>query len=627
MKSLEDLKHQVKILDYVRNHNIQGLEQLGGDTFRINPCPICRKKDHFTIYADTNSFSSFNGCCEGGSIIDFIMQVEKVDKEDAIKRLYEEAGEDFNSKRTARTQDKPERKNDLTESEQRENGKITVEEQSKKDFIKGKNRDFILNGISKKEHQEKVYEYMAQRGINKEICDKYNIFYSNNIYTDAEKKERIVIPIYHKKEPISYVARAIGEAKQKVLNSAGEQIPLNIDYIMQDAEGDKLIYICEGWADALSIEQEGKKAIALHSTQNIKKIIEAIKNNIDTASQYVYCFCLDNDKAGEDATEKAFAELEELKKQGKKIKYCKIDFPKEYKDINEYYIKGDKEEFKQMLIPYNQDTAYSYINNSFLTDIKNMQKYRSRKTGFEKLDKELNNICSGLYCIGAISSLGKTTFVHQMADQMAEQGEKIIYFSLEQSKFELISKSISRETFKIEPFKAKTNLSIMQNSNVDNITIEAVRNYENTAKNITIVEGNFNITVHTIRQYVENYIELTGNKPIVILDYLQILRPPISDKQTDKQQVDFNVSELKRISRDNDIPIFVICSFNRESYNNRVDFTSFKESGAIEYRGRCSYGLTTISNNKSFKVISRRKEKYRYRRNDRTSKDRNTKKN
>ena len=60
---------------------------------------------------------------------------------------------------------------------------------------------------------------------------------------------------------------------------------------------------------------------------------------------------------------------------------------------------------------------------------------------------------------------------------------------------------------------------------------------------------------------------------------------------TEKQQVDFNVSELKRISRDNDIPIFIICSFNRENYSTTVDFTSFKESGAIEYGADVVMGL------------------------------------
>lgn len=40
------------------------------------------------------------------------------------------------------------------------------------------------------------------------------------------------------------------------------------------------------------------------------------------------------------------------------------------------------------------------------------------------------------------SSLGKTTF----AGQLAEAGDRVLYFALEQSKFELVSKGISHQT-------------------------------------------------------------------------------------------------------------------------------------------------------------------------------------
>ena len=46
-------------------------------------------------------------------------------------------------------------------------------------------------------------------------------------------------------------------------------------------------------------------------------------------------------------------------------------------------------------------------------------------------------------------------------------------------------------------------------------------------------------------------------KPVVLIDYLQILAP-YSDKLTDKQSVDKNILELKRLSRDYKIPIIII---------------------------------------------------------------------
>lgn len=48
--------------------------------------------------------------------------------------------------------------------------------------------------------------------------------------------------------------------------------------------------------------------------------------------------------------------------------------------------------------------------------------------------------------MGAISSLGKTTLILQIADQIAQNGKDVLIFSLEMAKAELMAKSISRHT-------------------------------------------------------------------------------------------------------------------------------------------------------------------------------------
>ena len=49
--------------------------------------------------------------------------------------------------------------------------------------------------------------------------------------------------------------------------------------------------------------------------------------------------------------------------------------------------------------------------------------------------------------------------------------------------------------------------------------------------------------------------------------------------------------ELKRISRDIDIPVIAISSFNRDNYSEPVSMAAFKESGAIEYSSDVLIGL------------------------------------
>ena len=93
-----------------------------------------------------------------------------------------------------------------------------------------------------------------------------------------------------------------------------------------------------------------------------------------------------------------------------------------------------------------------------------------------------------------------------------------------------------------------------------------------------------------VRRLIDNHVKITGNKPLVVIDYVQILRP-LDPRMTDKQAVDYNVMELKRISRDFKIPIIGISSLNRQSYKEKISMTSFKESGAIEYSSDILIGL------------------------------------
>ena len=93
-----------------------------------------------------------------------------------------------------------------------------------------------------------------------------------------------------------------------------------------------------------------------------------------------------------------------------------------------------------------------------------------------------------------------------------------------------------------------------------------------------------------IRQVVDEHIKATGNKPLVIVDYLQILAPNVTAASA-KQTIDTAVVELKQIATQHKIPVLAISSFNRDNYSSPVSMTSFKESGAIEYSSDLLFGL------------------------------------
>ena len=93
-----------------------------------------------------------------------------------------------------------------------------------------------------------------------------------------------------------------------------------------------------------------------------------------------------------------------------------------------------------------QNTMKTYLNRLQNNDaIFDEVRY---PTGFPELDKALSGgLVAGLHCIGAISSLGKTTFVLQMAENMASTGIPVIIFSLEMRPEQLVAKTVSKNMY------------------------------------------------------------------------------------------------------------------------------------------------------------------------------------
>ena len=260
----------------------------------------------------------------------------------------------------------------------------------------------------------------------------------------------------------------------------------------------------------------------------------------------------------------------------------------------------------------------NYLKNGLKKDLQDFRNYKERKTGFKNFDELSGGLYPGLYVLGAISSLGKTTFIHQVADQIAERDSKehILYFSLEQSRLELLTKSIARKTAQLEGIENAISSIALRCGNIKDWQqgglAKAYEAYEKVADRVTIVECNFNTDIDFIRETTERYIKLKGVRPVVIVDYLQII-PARNDHQTDKQKTDDIIRGLKKMQSDNKLVCFVISALNRSNYLAPVDFESFKESGGIEYTADVVLGLQLEVLNdelftKSNKLIEQRKK-------------------
>lgn len=256
-------------------------------------------------------------------------------------------------------------------------------------------------------------------------------------------------------------------------------------------------------------------------------------------------------------------------------------------------------------------TLAEYLRKSLLCDCQAFRSYAERKTGFYNMDQNGVRIYPGLWSIGAVPSLGKTTFCTQMADNLAASGEFVLFFSFEMSEFELATKGLSRlmyknaNDFRRNDWKADEVLTAIEirrgksesfsDNQVAGLIERARAEYMQIAENEMIISCIFEMGVDVILQSIDKYAD---KKPVVFVDYLQVISK-VDKKQITRDAIDDTVKALKKAANGYNVPICLISSFNRENYLTTVDFTSFKESGGIEYNCDFLAGLQLRAMNAS----------------------------
>lgn len=185
--------------------------------------------------------------------------------------------------------------------------------------------------------------YLEQRGITRELIDKYKIGYD-------EERQLVVFPI----NKHCYFARSV--VNNDKIKSRGSSDIWNKKYIK---ENNQLVYVTEGIIDALSLEviDPNVKVMSINGVGNINSLIYALKENNFNGTIGI---AFDKDGAGKKATD-------ELKKELAKINVnsfstsmiATFDDISKVKDINMALI-NNKDLLKR---------NYEYINSALLQRI------------------------------------------------------------------------------------------------------------------------------------------------------------------------------------------------------------------------------------------------------------------
>ena len=446
-------------------------------------------------------------------------------------------------------------------------------------------------------------DYWAKRGLSLNNCQKFGLgFVTKWRHPKAPPtvpySPRLIIPVSKQ----GYLARDVRSEVPEGEKEYSKSKVGKISIFNLKALKEKIVYVVEGEIDAISLSEIGVSAVGLGSIAYKKKFIEEVKSSANKPG--IMIIALDNEKNVKTAqTVKKVGEYleEELKNLGIFVLVAKNLYGK-YKDANEALVadrvalQKSVEEVQKLAVGMKERNSVDKIRSvekylkeaMFQKDVSEYQRCVNRVTGYKNLDEQ-GKLYPGLYVLGAVTGLGKTTFMHQMSGQLVERGENVLYISYEQTMFELVSKGLSRLTYESKSrFSAIDIRRGAKSSSID----EAMKKYMANGKREYIYEAQFDDSVDVIIAEVEKMV-MQGLNPVVIIDYLQVIAPSESKgkRLTTKESIDETVKKLKSLQRKYGLVMFLISALNRQNYLSLIDFESFKESGGIEYTADVVWGL------------------------------------
>jgi replicative DNA helicase len=174
---------------------------------------------------------------------------------------------------------------------------------------------------------------------------------------------------------------------------------------------------------------------------------------------------------------------------------------------------------------------------------------------FDEATKGIRKI--SLVTLAANSGTGKTTFALQMLHNLAQQGLKCLYFSLEMGPEELVPKLLPM----LADPQHKINYDDLDGELKDPTLRKEYEELGERFKKLPIWIDYGSSTIDSIK-LVYQKLQTTTGVDVVFVDHLHLLTH--RKNQTPKEGLDEITSTLKNIARTNRTPVILLSQFNRE---------------------------------------------------------------
>jgi len=191
-------------------------------------------------------------------------------------------------------------------------------------------------------------------------------------------------------------------------------------------------------------------------------------------------------------------------------------------------------------------------------------------TGFQNLDDLIDGLRpEHLWVLGGYSSMGKTFAALNIVSNLIKQKQRTIFYSLEMSRVDIISRVLGIMT-------QENGSSIAKGFGDTNAVEQAIK---------VIQESNFSVfnEKHDINQILLSMFEETLKSPVslFVVDFLQLVK--VKNSKSEYETTTQAILELQKAAKRFKVPIIVLSQVSNESMRQSGDslLMGFKGSGGI----------------------------------------------
>lgn len=199
--------------------------------------------------------------------------------------------------------------------------------------------------------------------------------------------------------------------------------------------------------------------------------------------------------------------------------------------------------------------------------------------GLVDVDKTIGGLQPGtLNTLAALTGFGKTAFALNIAVNVMQNAKRVLFFSLEMRRIELVQRVLSME--------ACVDQTFLRDAEIDKVTLQMLK-----ARARALRECDLNIDDQTflLSGIKSKARQMHARKPLdlLVIDYLQMVQTTPDGRakhETRAEEIAKLSREMKRLACELNIPVLVLAQLNREVDKRQVkepQLSDINESGGI----------------------------------------------